>query len=70
MNQRINLGYTITDSLHIGNTEFVIGYNPNSINSYVVWECLNNSYYFGNYVKTRIVAEQNLLKRALNALKL
>ena len=28
MEERINIGYRITDSIHIGETEFVIGEKP------------------------------------------
>lgn len=64
MNQRTNLDYRILDSLHIGNTEFVIGYNPNVTKKHVVWECINDKYYFGHFFKSRIAAEDDFLKRA------
>lgn len=68
MSQRINAGYTINDSLRIGDTEFVIGYNPKYTFPYVVWECINgNNYYWGRYVNDRTSAECELLNRAMNA---
>ena len=68
MNQRMNLGYMINDSIRIGDTEFVIGYNPKSVLSYAVWECINeNYYYWGQYFSDRVLAERELLRRAMNA---
>jgi len=68
MNKRTNIGYKITDSLHIGNTEFVIGYNSKTSMPYVIWECLNgDNFYFGHYVSNRAEAERNLLERATKA---
>jgi len=68
MNQRTNIGYKIIDSIHIGNTEFVIGYNKKASMPYVVWECQNSdNFCFGSFVSNRVVAEQTLLQRASNA---
>lgn len=68
MNQRINSGYKIIDSLHIAGTEFVIGYNSQVSMPYVICECLNdNNFYFEYYVCERAAAERNLLNRAIAA---
>ena len=68
MGQRTNLGYKIIDSIHIGNTEFVIGYNPKSLSPYAIWECLNgDNYYLGCYVNDHSAAERCLLKMATDA---
>ena len=37
MEMRINAGYTITDSVHIGKAEFVIGEMPNAPAPFVTW---------------------------------
>ena len=50
MKQRINVGYVITDSVHIGETEFVIGQSENDPARYVTWACDNGDYYYwGHY---------------------
>mgnify|MGYP000814091926 CR=1 FL=1 len=46
MEMRINAGYTITDSVHIGKAEFVIGEMPNAPAPFVTWECKNGNNYF------------------------
>ena len=48
MEMRTNAGYTITDSVHIGKAEFVIGEMPNAPAPFV----------------TRQAAERDLLERA------
>ena len=70
MDERINAGYTITDSLHIGKAEFVIGENPVAPAPYVTWECKDgNNYFWGHYLTDRMAAEQDLLERAGQELK-
>lgn len=65
MYKRINAGYTITDSLHIGKAEFVIGENPAAPAPFVTWECKDgNNYFWGHYLTDRMAAEQDLLERA------
>lgn len=64
-NQRVNAGYTITDSLHIGTTEFVLGEHTTAPPRYVTWECKNGSnYYWGHYMSDRLDAVKDLLDRA------
>lgn len=65
MNMRMNAGYIITDSIHIGDTEFVIGVDSTVPNSFVTWECKNgNNYFWGHYLSDRKAAERDLLERA------
>lgn len=65
MEQRINAGYTITDSIHVGNTEFVIGENPAYPAPYVTWEYTpGGGYFWGHYLPDRPAAVRDLLKRA------
>ena len=65
MEMRTNAGYTITDSVHIGKAEFVIGEMPNAPAPFVTWECKNgNNYFWGHYFSTRQAAERDLLERA------
>lgn len=71
MNERKNAGYTITDSISIGNAEFVIGENHTSMGTqYVTWECKNgNNYFWGHYLTERRNAERDLLERAQKELE-
>lgn len=65
MSERKNAGYTITDSIHIGKAEFVIGAHPKAPSPYVTWECSgDNNYFWGHYFPDRRSAEKNLLERA------
>ena len=48
MEQRTNVGYVITDSVHIGDTEFVIGQSENDPARFVTWACDNGDYYTCN----------------------
>lgn len=65
MEQRINAGYTITDSIHVGNTEFVIGENPAYPAPYVTWEYTpSGGYFWGHYLPDRLTAIRDLLERA------
>ena len=66
MEQRVNEGYVITDSIHIGNAEFVIGENQTQYGTmYVTWKCSNGTdYYWGHYLSERQAAEKDLLDRA------
>ncbi len=72
MDVRINAGYTITDSLFIGESEFVIGKADTAYGTkFVTWECTNGDYYFwGHYMNDRRAAEQDLVQRATERLSL
>ncbi len=70
MNIRMNVGYIITDSIHIGETEFVIGIHQHDPNRFVTWACKNgNDYFWGHYLNSREAAEKDLVKRATEQLK-
>ena len=63
--KRMNAGYEITDSLHIGKYEFVIGKNNAEPAAYVTWCCTGgNNYFWGHYMNTREDAEKDLLERS------
>lgn len=66
MEQRVNEGYVITDSLHIGDAEFVIGENQTQYGTmYVTWQCRDgDNYFWGHYLTERQAAEKDLLARA------
>ena len=46
MNIRINAGYIITDSIHVGETEFVLGVHSTAPSQFVTWACKNGTDYF------------------------
>ena len=57
MTQRTNAGYTITDSLTIGNTEFVIGKNNATPPMFVTWACKGgNDYFWGHYMASQVAS--------------
>ncbi len=65
MAQRINVGYVITDSIHIGETEFVFGKLDSKIPMYVTWACKGgDNYYWGHYFSDPMEAKKDLLARA------
>ena len=62
---RENQGYHITDSIQIGDVEFVAGELAAAPNSYVTWECKNgDDYFWGHYFSVRLSAKRDLLVRA------
>lgn len=71
MEKRINIGYVITDSIHIGETEFVIGTHQKEPSRYVTWACKNGTdYYWGHYMTSQEDAERDLVKRARDQIRL
>ena len=70
-NIRMNAGYIITDSIHIGETEFVIGVHSTQPNMFVTWACRNgDNYFWGHYLTSRDAAEHDLVDRAKDQLHL
>ena len=58
MGHRMNAGYLITDSIHIGTTEFVLGVSIAERSMFVTWACQGSDYYYwGHY-------HSDLLERA------
>ena len=71
MDQRINAGYVITDSIHIGNTEFVLGVSEHEPAMFVTWACTGgNNYFWGHYHEDLLKAKKDLLGRAGQELEL
>ena len=70
-NIRMNAGYIITDSIHIGETEFVIGVHSTQPHMFVTWACRNgDNYFWGHYLTSRDAAEHDLVDRAKEQLQL
>lgn len=66
MAERINEGYVITDSVLIGDTEFVFGkLDRGKASMYVTWACRGgDNYYWGHYFSDPLEAKKDLLGRA------
>ena len=65
MNIRINAGYIITDSIHVGETEFVLGVHSTAPSQCVTWACKNGTdYFWGHYYSDLMSATKDLLGRA------
>ena len=64
MAQRSNAGYVITQSIHVKDSEFVLGEHPES-GMYVTWLCKNGSdYFWGHYCDNYYNALKDLCERA------
>ena len=64
MDERINRGYKIIESIFVGKTEFVLGENINGASQYVTWKCKNgDDYYWGNYISDYNSARLDLYRR-------
>lgn len=62
MSIRINAGFTITDSVHVGDSEFVLGVNSGR---FVTWKCKDKTdYFWGHYFGNELEAVKDLLARA------
>lgn len=65
MEIRSNQGYIITSSVHIGESEIVLGVNMDAPSQYVTWMCSDHSnYYWGHYFSDEFAAEKDLVARA------
>ena len=70
MSLRINEGYIITDSIHIGEYKFVLGVSQHIANDFVTWRCNNgNYYYWGHYHNDLFSAEKDLVERAAEKMR-
>lgn len=62
---RINQGYVITDSCHVGDSEFVLGVHSTAPQQFVTWKCTGRTdYYWGHYFSTLFDAQKDLVARA------
>ena len=70
MNYRINAGYIITDSIHVGEMEFVLGVHSTAANQFVTWACKDGKdYFWGHYHDDLLSATKDLLERAMQELE-
>ena len=67
---RINAGYVISDSIHVGDSEFVLGVSQYIPNDYVTWKCNDGTNYFwGHYHSDPIKAVKDLVSRAMEEIQ-
>ena len=65
MDVRINAGYIITSSVHVGESEFVLGVNVKAPGQFVTWKCSGGKDYdWGHYFTDQFAAEKDLIARA------
>ena len=65
MDVRMNAGYIITSSVHVGESEFVLGVSMNAPGQFVTWKCSDGTdYYWGHYFSDQFSAEKDLVARA------
>lgn len=65
MDMRMNAGYIITSSVHIGESEFVLGVNMKAPGQFVTWKCSDGTdYYWGHYFSDQFATEKDLVARA------
>ncbi len=70
MNIRMNAGYIITDSVHVGEAEFVLGVHSTAPKQFVTWTCKGgNDYFWGHYHSDLLSATKDLLERATQELE-
>ncbi len=71
MEKEINAGYTITDRLTVGNSEFIIGQRDTAPAQFVTWKCIKGEkdYFWGHYLGDRLAAVEDLCKRALEEIE-
>ena len=64
--ERLNAGYRIEDSIHIGDSEFVLGVHTKRPETmFVTWKYSEGSgYYWGHYYNDRFTALKDLVSRA------
>lgn len=71
MEREINAGYSITDRLSVGESEFVIGQCEEAPSQFVTWKCRKGSrdYYWGHYLSDRLSAVEDLCRRTLEEIE-
>lgn len=66
----MNAGYIFTSSVHIGESEFVLGVSTKVPGQFVTWKCTGgNDYYWGHYFSDQFAAEKDLVARAQEEIK-
>ena len=71
MDKRMNAGYEIINSITVGKSEIVLGYNENASSKYVTWQCTNgDNYFWGHYIDDKLKAQRDFLERGLKEIEI
>ena len=63
---RMHANYVITDSIHIGNAEFVLGVSVKSANQFVTWKCRDTRHFEdAHFAPNLLEAQKDLVRRAV-----
>lgn len=69
--KRVCQGYTVIDSLRVGEVEIVLAYNPKDVSPYVTWKAYAHSgfqdFNFGNYFSNKQATRADMIARAREA---
>lgn len=67
---RVNAGFVITNSISVGNKEFVLGVNMKNARSFVTWECkAGTDFFWGHYTDSLLKATKDLCERAMGEIE-
>lgn len=70
-NDRVCQGYTVIDSLRVGEVEIVLAHNLKAVSPYVTWKAYAHSgfqnFNFGNYFSNKQAARADMIARAREA---
>lgn len=63
---RTNAGFIITNTIPVGDKEFVLGVNMKNAQSFVTWECKDKTdYFWGHYSDNLLKATKDLCQRVM-----
>lgn len=70
-NDRVCQGYTVIDSLRVGEVEIVLAHNLKAVSPYATWKAYAHSgfqdFNFGNYFSNKQAARADMIARAREA---
>jgi len=62
---RMYSNHILTDSIHIGSTEFVLGVSVSVANQYITWKCRDTRHFEDAHVTSSLIdAQKDLIQRA------
>jgi hypothetical protein len=69
MDIKTNAGYILTDTVTVGESNFVLGVHGTAPSQFVTWQCKDDDYFWGHYFSDRLTAVKDLCQRALDEAK-
>ena len=71
MNKRTNAEYEIIETISLPNEEYVLGVRTTTFNeqTYVTWDYVDGTYYYGHYLNEYDVALKDLYERVKKELE-